>query len=80
MKKYSTFSLRSAEARADKILNSTPVKLLLVLMVLALLGLGGYLLYERNSLGFILIGCAFVPAAVMVWAKYELKFVPMTGQ
>ena len=77
MKKYSSFSRRSAEARADKILNSTPVKFLLVLLILALFGFGGYELYLRNSLGFILIGCAFLPIAIMVWARYELKFVPI---
>ena len=79
VKKYSSFSRRSAEARADKILNSVPVKLLLVLFMLALLGFGGYELYLRNSLGFILIGCAFIPVCVMIWARYELKYVP-TGR
>ncbi|MBR6961878.1 ATP-dependent Clp protease ATP-binding subunit [Candidatus Saccharibacteria bacterium] len=77
MKQYSSFSRRAAEARADKILNSAPIKLLLVLAMLALLGFGGYMLYLRNSLGFILIGCAFIPLVVMIWAKYELKYVPI---
>ena len=77
MKQYSSFSRRAAEARADKILNSAPIKLLLVLAMLALLGFGGYVLYLRNPLGFILIGCAFIPLVVMIWAKYELKYVPI---
>ncbi len=77
VKQYSSFSRRAAEARADKILNSAPIKLLLVLAMLALLGFGGYVLYLRNSLGCILIGCAFIPLVVMIWAKYELKYVPI---
>jgi hypothetical protein len=77
VKKYSSFSRRSAEARADKVLNSVPVKLLLILAMLAFFGFGGYELYARNTLGWILIGCAFIPIVIMVWAKYELKFVPI---
>ena len=45
--------------------------------MLALFGFGGYELYARNTLGWILIGCAFIPIVIMIWAKYELKFVPI---
>ena len=74
---YSSFSMRAVEARADKIINSTPVKLLLVVSLLALLGFGGALLFLHQSIGWILIGCAAIPLEFLIWAKYELKEVPI---
>lgn len=75
--KYSTFSLRSVEARADKLLNSAPIKALLVLVLIALIGGGGALLYLHQSIGWLLISLAAIPLEFLIWAKYELKEIPI---
>ncbi len=79
MAQYHPNSMRANEARAGKVANSTPVKALLVLALVALLGFGGALLFVHRPLGWLLIGFAFVPLELMLWTKYELKMVP-TGK
>ena len=75
---YSYFSRRAIEARVGKILNSAPIKALLVLAVLALLGFGITLLVvSHQSLGWILIGCSAIPFEFLIWANYELKEIPI---
>ena len=75
--KYSTFSMRSVEARADKILNSTLVKALLVISFIALIAFGGALLFFHYSIGWMVIGFAAIPFEFLIWAKYELKEIPI---
>lgn len=75
--KYSTFSMRSVEARADKILNSTLAKALLVISFIALLAFGGALLFLHYSIGWMVIGFAAIPFEFLIWAKYELKEIPI---
>ncbi|MBR5418702.1 ATP-dependent Clp protease ATP-binding subunit [Candidatus Saccharibacteria bacterium] len=79
MAQYHPNSMRANEARAGKIANSTPVKALLFLALITLLGFGVALLFIHKSVGWVLIGCAFVPLELMLWTKYELKHVP-TGK
>ena len=75
---YSAFSHRAIEARADKIINSAPVKALLVLAMLALIGFGVTLLVvTHQSIGWILIGCSAIPFEFLIWGKYELKEIPV---
>ena len=77
MRKYSTFTIRSAEARADKVINSAPVKAILYLSAAALIGFGVAIILTKNSLGWILISLASFPIEIAVWARYELKSVPI---
>ena len=75
---YSYFGRRAIEARVGKILNSAPIKALLVLAMLALLGFGITLLVvSHQSLGWILIGCSAIPFEFLIWANYELKEIPI---
>ena len=76
MAQYHPNSMRANEARAGKIANSAPVKALLVLALLTLLGFGGAMLFLHRPLGWVLIGCAFIPLELIIWTKYELKNVP----
>lgn len=78
MAKFSNYSRRAVEARADKIINSKPVKAFLWLLMLALVGFGlAIIIAYRNSLGWILIGCASLPLEILIWGKYELKHIPI---
>lgn len=74
---YNPFSRRATEARANKIFNSTPVKALLIIVMLALLGGGAALIYFKNSIGWMLVGFAAWPLVLLIWAKYELKNIPI---
>ncbi len=75
--KYSTFSMRSVEARADKILNSMLIKALLVISFITLIAFGGALLFFHYSIGWMVIGFAAIPFEFLIWAKYELKEIPI---
>ncbi|MBR3322826.1 ATP-dependent Clp protease ATP-binding subunit [Candidatus Saccharibacteria bacterium] len=69
--------MRSVEARADKILNSTLVKALLVISFITLIAFGGALLFFHYSIGWMVIGFAAIPFEFLIWAKYELKEIPI---
>lgn len=74
---YNAFSRRSTEARAGKIIGSLPMKAFLIILLLALVGLGGVSLYFGHSFGWILIGFGAVPVELLVWLKYELRNIPI---
>ncbi len=77
MRKYSTFSRRSIEARADKFINCLPIKAILCLLLLSCIGFGVAIIITKNSIGWVLIGLASVPLELLIWGRYELKSVPI---
>ena len=75
---YSAFSRRATEARAGKVLNSTPVKAILWLLILALIGFGvAIIIVFKNPIGWVLVGLAAIPFELFIWSKYELNNIPI---
>ncbi len=69
--------LRARKARLGKLLNSPALQILMILLIVGLFGGGGYLLFAKNSLAWILIGFACGTLSVLAWSKMELKKVPI---
>lgn len=69
-------SLRAKQARLGLLLGSPFIKLLLVLSILVLLGVGGYMVVERLMFGWLLMALSAWPLMLVVWHAWWLADLP----
>ena len=77
MAKYNPHSRRATEARAGKILNMTPVRILLIVLTAAAVAFGVACIFLGRAYGWILIGLAAIPFEILIFAHYELSTLPV---
>lgn len=77
MDQYNYNSRRAREARFGKVANTKAFWALIILAIVALLGLGGALIYLRNSWAWFTISMAAPLIMLLVWMKHEVKHIPI---
>ena len=70
-------SKRAKEARLGKVFESKPLVLLIWLLVAISGGFGIYLLFIKNSAGWLLIALAVILMMLLTFVKHELSVVPV---
>ncbi|MBR3323680.1 ATP-dependent Clp protease ATP-binding subunit [Candidatus Saccharibacteria bacterium] len=74
---YNYSSPRAKSARASKILNTAPIKFLLIFCAIALLCLGIYLLIVKSSLGWLVASFSTLPFILFIYTVHYLSKVPV---
>lgn len=69
-------SSRAKQARLSVLLGNTWLRAALVLKIVLLLAVGGWLLYERNSVGWLCALFAAWPVMTLVWYAWWLRDMP----
>ena len=77
MDQYNYNSRRAREARFGKVANTKAFWALIILAIITLLGLGGALIYLRNSWAWFAISMAAPLIMLLVWMKHEVRHIPI---